>query len=69
MHSLFNQIDVSLNQKLVSSANNGYAYRAYIENLLNYGKEAKNSYLTSVLWFKDTSSKMDDLTDLNLGLK
>jgi len=32
LHSMFNQIDVYLNQKLVSLSNNTYAYRA----LLNY---------------------------------
>lgn len=69
MHSLFSQVDVSLNQKLVSPSNNGYGYRAYIENLLNYNNEAKKSHLTSVLWFKDLAGKMDDLTDANTGLK
>ncbi|XP_077279179.1 uncharacterized protein LOC143906801 [Temnothorax americanus] len=36
LHSMFNQIDVYFNQKLVSPPNNAYAYRAYIEALLNY---------------------------------
>ncbi|EFN81902.1 hypothetical protein EAI_00475, partial [Harpegnathos saltator] len=36
LHSMFNQIDVYFNQKLVSPLNNTYAYRAYIEALLNY---------------------------------
>ncbi|XP_043279446.1 uncharacterized protein F54H12.2-like [Venturia canescens] len=35
LHSMFSQIDVFLNQKLVSPPNNAYAYRAYIETLLN----------------------------------
>ena len=68
LHSLFNQVDVFFNQKLVSPANNAYPYRAYIETLLNYGKDAKASHLTSVLWFKDTSKKMDDVGQANLGL-
>lgn len=42
LHSLFSQVDVYLNQKCVSPPNNCYNYRAYIENLLNYGSEAKN---------------------------
>ena len=49
LHSLFSQVDVYLNQKLVSPPNNAYAYRAYIETLLNYGPAAKKSHLTSVL--------------------
>ena len=58
MHSLFNQVDVFFNQKLVTPPNNAYAYRAYIETLLNYGPAAKNSHLTSVLWYDDTSGEM-----------
>lgn len=69
MHSMFNQIDVFLNQKLVSPPNNAYAYRAYIETLLNYGPGAKNSHLTSVLWYNDTPGKMDATAGGNKGLE
>ena len=60
MNSLFSQVDVALNDKLVSSSTNTYAYRAYLETLLNYGKEAKESQLISVMWYKDTFGKMDE---------
>lgn len=56
MHSIFSQVDVYLNQKCVTPPSNHYNYRAYIENLLNYGSDAKNSHLQTVLWNKDTSS-------------
>lgn len=69
LHSMFNQVDVYLNQKLVSPPNNAYAYRAYIETLLNYGPSAKNSHLTSVLWYDDTAGKMDEMTSANAGLE
>ncbi|CAH0384087.1 unnamed protein product [Bemisia tabaci] len=59
MHSLFSQVDVYLNQKIVSSSSNAYPYRAYFENLLSYGPGAKNSHLTSVLWYKDTAGHME----------
>lgn len=59
MHSLFSQIDVYLNQKIVSSASNAYPYRAYFENLLSYGPAAKSSHLTTVLWYKDTPGHME----------
>lgn len=68
LHSIFSQVDVSLNQKLVSPTNNNYAYRAYIETLLNYNANAKNTHLSSVLWADDTAGKMDNLADDNLGL-
>lgn len=70
LHSMFNQVDVYLNQKLVSPPNNAYAYRAYLETLLNYGPAAKESHLTSVLWYDDTPGKMDDSHGVkNDGLK
>ena len=49
LHSIFNQVDVYFNQKLVSPPNNIYPYRAYIETLLNYGPAAKASHLTTNL--------------------
>lgn len=59
LHSLFNQVDVSFNQKTVSTCGNTYAYRSYIETLLNYGSDAKESHLTSALWYNDTSGQME----------
>lgn len=59
LHSLFSQVDVYLNQKCISPPSNNYAYRAYIENLLNYGDLAKKSHLTASLWIRDESGKFD----------
>lgn len=69
LHSLFSQIDVYLNQKLISPPNNTYAYKSYIETLLNYGPAAKNSHLTCGLWYPDTPGKMDNADDDNDGYK
>ena len=60
IHSPFAQVDVALNDKLVSSLTNTYAYQAYLKTLLNYEKEAKKSQLTSVMWYKDIAGKMDE---------
>lgn len=68
LHSLFSQVDVYLNQTLVSPPHNNYAYRAYIETLLNYDGEAKNSHLGSVLWANDTAGKMNSVKE-NKGLE
>ncbi|XP_025155142.1 uncharacterized protein F54H12.2-like [Harpegnathos saltator] len=71
LHSMFNQIDVYFNQKLVSSPNNAYAYRAYIEALLNYASPVKTFHLASRLWYNDTAGNMDVLpgpTPCNHGL-
>lgn len=59
LHSIFNQVDVFFNQKAVSPPSNAYAYRAYIETLLNYSEEAKKSHLTCGLWYNDTPGQMD----------
>ena len=36
MHSLFSDVSVSLNEKLVSSPTSVYPYRAFLETLLRY---------------------------------
>ncbi|GBM69441.1 hypothetical protein AVEN_165463-1 [Araneus ventricosus] len=36
LHSLFSQVDVSLNDRLISSSSNLYPFRSYIETFLNY---------------------------------
>jgi hypothetical protein len=59
LHSLFQQVDVSLNDKLVSSSTNTYPYRAYLETLLDYGDGAKQTQLASAMWYKDTAGHMD----------
>ena len=60
LHSLFSQIDVSLNERLVTPSLNTYPYRAYLETLLSFGPAAKESYLTMSMWHKDTAGHMDD---------
>jgi hypothetical protein len=57
MHSLFSQVDVSLNDTLVTASVNTYPYRCIFETLLNYGFDAKNSHLGTSLFFKDDSKK------------
>lgn len=58
MHSLFSNVQVLLNNKTITSQGVNYGYRAYLENLLNYGKDAKSSHLTSSLFYKDTAGNM-----------
>lgn len=69
LHSLFNQVDVFLNQKMISQPDHLYPYRSYLETLLNYNSSAKDTHLTSSLWYTDTAQKFDaDVTD-NVGYK
>ncbi|XP_078693744.1 uncharacterized protein F54H12.2-like [Branchiostoma floridae x Branchiostoma belcheri] len=76
LHSLFQQVDVSLGGKLITDATNCYPYRAYLETLLNFGSEAKQTQLTSSLFYQDTPGKLHlvdpypagDNPDANEGL-
>ena len=61
MHSLFSEVDVKLNDTLVSSTNNTYAYRSYLETLLSYGPAAKQSQLTSSMYYKDVAGHLEEL--------
>ena len=75
LHSLFSQVDVALNERMISPSTNTYPYHTMLETLLNYGQEAKTSQLSMSLFYKDTPGKMDVLNpvaqdaDGNLGLK
>ena len=64
LHSLFRQVDVYLNGKQVTPAMGTYAYRSYLETLLNYDVSAKQSQLSSAMYYKDTAGKMDEAGSL-----
>lgn len=60
LQSLFSQVDVSIQNKQVSSTSGHYPYKAFIQCLLRYGSDAKRSQLSSQLWIKDTPGYLDD---------
>jgi len=62
LHSLFSQADISLNGTLITASTNTYPYRAMIETLLTYGEDAKESQLTSALFYKDQAVRMNSKT-------
>ena len=55
LHSLWSQCDLYLNDTLVTQSSNNYSYRSYMETLLSFGKDAKDSQLSSVLWYQNTA--------------
>ncbi|GBO00874.1 hypothetical protein AVEN_226934-1 [Araneus ventricosus] len=59
LHSLFSQVDVSLNDRLVSNSSNTYTYRSFIETLLNHGFDSKTSQLTSEMFYKDSDNGLE----------
>jgi len=73
LHSLFSQVDISLNGTLITSSTNTYPYRAMIKTLISYGMDAKTSQLASVLYYKNTAGNMDSVdfeneNNVNKGL-
>jgi len=55
LQSLFSQIDVSIQGKVLLSTSGYYPYKAYIQTLLKY------SQLTTQIWLKDTTNEFDDM--------
>jgi hypothetical protein len=75
LQSLFSQVNVSLNDKLVTPSATTHSYRAMIETLLNFGPAAMRSRMQTSLFFMDTAGKMDVHNpgaldaNANMGLK
>jgi hypothetical protein len=67
LHSMFSDVTVSLNQKIITNTTNLYPYRAYIETLFNYNDTTKTTRCQCELWYPDTDSHMDAVTDTNEG--
>ena len=67
LSSVFRQVDLSLNQTLItSSVGVNYGYKSMIDCLVSYSFGQKDSQLQSEFYYKDTSFSMDD-TLLNSG--
>ena len=72
LHSIVKQFTIKLNETLVTEQSDTQAYNAYIKTLLNYPEQAKKSYLTKALYYKDTAGHMDEVdntAERNMGLK
>lgn len=68
MHSLFSQVDLRLRDTLISPSTNTYPFKAYLEQLLSYGEDAKNTQFRSELWDADYGS-MNDTNPHDEGTK
>lgn len=54
LNRLVSQVDVLLNNTLITPSENIYASRAYMEAVLNYGEVAKRNHLISAIFSADT---------------
>lgn len=67
-HSMFKQVDIYLNDTLITDSSNLYHYRSMIETLLSYGSDAKKSQLSLALYDKDKAGEMNNIANANTGL-
>ena len=67
LHSMFKEVQLFMQQKLVSSSNQSYPFKSYLETILDYGSDAKQSWLQSQGYFKDTAGQMDETDPLTGG--
>jgi len=59
LHSLFSQVDISLNGTQVTTSTNMYPYRAMIETLLSYNDDTKMSQLMASLFYEDQACRIN----------
>lgn len=50
LHSMIKSVEITLGNKALNLSPSSYNYRAYLEALLGYNQDAKNSHLGSALW-------------------
>lgn len=71
--TLFNQIDILLNDTQISSSSPNNAYRAILEALLSYDAQSLESQMQAAGFYKDSAGRMDavdpDEVNTNAGLK
>lgn len=67
LHSMFRQITLYLNGRQIGQNTQNYAYRAYIENLLNYSLESSNQHLDGTVFKLDTAGEFENFDSTNLG--
>ena len=70
LHNLWSQVELSLNNVIITPSNNTYEHRAYLETVLNYGKETKETELSGLsLYAKDTESHFNAGLNENMGFR
>ena len=70
LNTMFQSIDLELGGVLVTDPNTKYAYRALVENLINYNKQVATTRLLTEGWVKDTAAHIavTDVAGHNDGL-
>ena len=66
-HALFSQVDLEVDGINLSSHDNLYPYKAYLEALLSYGSDAQFSQLTTSHFVKDSAHNFESGSQGNQG--
>ena len=68
LHSLFRQVDIELNQRLITaSVGSYYPYKAYLDAILNSQPGDTMGILKNELFHKDSYDQMDSDSTNNIG--
>lgn len=59
MSSLFQQLDLYMNNTLVTSSTNLYHYRAYMDNLFYQNQRAKETHMYTRMWESDKTKRKE----------
>jgi len=57
MHAMFSNVELHINNKETLLTPSTYPYRAHIEATCGYTADARNSHLTSALWYTDPAKR------------
>ena len=60
LHSMFRQVDLTMNERLVYSSGDNYPYRAYVTTLSSYSEKSKKTWLRQLEgWYWDDAAEYE----------
>ena len=68
-HSLWSQVKVQIKNTVVSFPSSNYGYKAYLEHLVNYSADSKNTWMQALGWHMDEATKFDLHTNSALAIR
>jgi hypothetical protein len=61
MNSIFSDVILSVNGHKIDVPDSNYAYKCYLQNLLNHGQDSKSTHMGSSIWEKDEAWHFDSI--------
>ena len=70
LHTMFSDVIVYLNNVQLSTPSGCYPYQSYLQTLLSYSPDTKDSQLEAAMWYSDSGGHMSDTAgNDNTGMK